>query len=64
MKGMVDSRKRTVGKMEEAMEGLVLLIVGGMVGGRKRTVGKLFVRVLEGLVVGGFLVLSSNNREN
>lgn len=56
MKGMVDSRKRTVG--------LVLLIVGGMVGGRKRTVGKLFVRVLEGLVVGGFLVLSSNNREN
>lgn len=64
MKGMVDSRKRTVGKMEEAMEGLVLLVVGGEVGGRKKTVGKLFVRVLEGLVVGGILVLSSNNREN
>lgn len=64
MKGMVDSRKRTVVKMEEAMEGLVLLVVGGIVGSRKRTLGKLFVRVLEGLVVGGFLVLSSNNRDN
>lgn len=39
VKGMVDSRKRTVGKMDEAMEGLVLLVVGGTVGGRKRTVG-------------------------